>query len=377
MVNDPLSLYRAQLARGELKADPVQELAARKLSDLFHALKGYQPVARPTGPAGLLARFGFGRQADVPPPPRGLYLHGPVGRGKSMLMDLFVRAAPVKECRRVHFHEFLRDFHAALHQWRQQKGRDDADPIPPLARKIAEENWLLCLDELEIRDIADAMIVGRIFEELFKAGVVVVTTSNREPDDLYKDGLQREKFLPFIALIKQKFELIELASPTDYRLGRIKGAPVYQQPLGPQATAALDDLFQRMTAGRPVGPATLSVMGRAILVPRSSGDVARFTFSDLCERPLAANDYLHIASLYDAVFIDNVPLLGPANRDAARRFVMLIDALYDHRTLVVMSAESAPETLYPEGDGAFEFQRTVSRLMEMQAESYIGQKHLS
>lgn len=374
MADDPLSLYRARLARGELSPDPVQELAAKRLSALFHAVKEYQPVAEPTG---WRARFGLAKRVEAPPPPRGLYLHGPVGRGKSMLMDLFVSTAPAEVCRRVHFHEFLRDFHSALHQWRQQKGRDDADPIPPLARKIAEDSWLLCLDELEIRDIADAMIVGRIFEELFKAGVVVVTTSNREPDDLYKDGLQRDKFLPFIALIKQKFELVELASPTDYRLGRVKGAPVYQQPLGPQATAALDDLFARMTAGAPVGPATLSVMGRAILVPRSSGEVARFTFSDLCERPLAANDYLHIASLYDAVFIDNVPLLGPANRDAARRFVMLIDALYDHRTLVVMSAEAAPESLYPEGDGAFEFQRTVSRLMEMQAESYIGQKHLT
>lgn len=374
MVDDPLSLYRARLARGELKADPVQELAAEKLTSLYHALKGYQPV---TGPTGWKARFGLARRVETPTPPQGLYLYGPVGRGKSMLMDLFASTTPVRACRRLHFHEFMRDFHAALHQWRQQRGQNDADPIPPLARRLAEESWLLCLDELEVRDIADAMIVGRIFDELFKAGVVVVTTSNRAPDDLYKDGLQRDKFLPFIAMIKQKLDLLELASPTDYRLGRVRGAAVYHEPLGPESTAALDGLFARLTENRPAAPTTIEVLGRSLPVPLASGDVARFSFSDLCERPLAANDYLHIATLYDAVVIDNVPLLGPANRDAARRFVMLIDALYEHRTLLVVSAAAAPEVLYPDGDGAFEFQRTVSRLMEMQAETYIGQKHLA
>lgn len=374
MSDDPLSLYRASLEQGALRADPVQELAAEKLNSLHHALKGYRPSS---GSRGWRARFGFARLSEDSDPPQGLYLYGPVGRGKSMLMDVFVRTAPVNACKRIHFHEFLRDFHREVHAWRQNPSRIGADPVPPLAQRIVQESWLLCLDELEVRDIADAMIVGRIFEELFRAGAVIVITSNRTPDDLYRDGLQREKFLPFIAMIKQRLDLLELTSPTDYRLGRMKGARTYYSPLDPQVDRALDDAFARLAGGLAAGPLSLDVHGRALSVPLAAGDVARFSFRDLCEKPLAAPDYLQVASVYDAVVLDRVPVLGPHNRDAARRFVMLVDALYDHRTLLVLSAEADPDHLYPDGDGAFEFQRTVSRLMEMQSESYIGARHIA
>lgn len=372
--SDPLSLYRAKLDRQELKPDPVQALAAEKLHSLHHALTGYRPQ---TGAKGWRERFGLARRVEEPQPPQGLYLYGPVGRGKSMLMDLFVGTAPVKARRRTHFQEFMRDFHAEVHAWRKSRKGGDADPIPALAEKIARESWLLCLDELEVRDIADAMIVGRIFDELFKRGVVVVTTSNRHPDDLYKDGLQREKFLPFIALIKDKLDLLALESPTDYRLGRVKGAPIFHAPLGSAATAALDSLFQRLAGEAEPQADKIIVGGREISVPQAAGDVARFSFRDLCDRPLGPGDYIQIATLYDAVVLDEVPRLGPQNRDQARRFVTLIDALYEHRTMLAMSADAPPEALYPEGDGAFEFQRTVSRLMEMQSEDYLRQKHLT
>jgi len=372
--HDPLTLYRAKLDRQELKPDSVQALAAEKLQSLHHALRGYRPQ---TGAKGWRERFGLARRVEEPQPPQGLYLYGPVGRGKSMLMDLFFSTAPVAEKRRTHFQEFMRDFHAEVHAWRKGRKKDDADPIPPLAERIARDSWLLCLDELEVRDIADAMIVGRVFDELFKRGGVVVTTSNRHPDDLYKDGLQREKFLPFIALIKDKLDLLELEPPNDYRLGRVKGAPIFHDPLGARARAELDTLFHRLAGDAEPHPDTIVVQGREIPVPQAAGDVARFSFRDLCDRPLGPRDYMQIATLYDVVVLDEVPRLGPQNRDQARRFVTLVDALYEHRTMLAMSADAPPEALYPEGDGAFEFQRTVSRLMEMQSEDYLRQKHLT
>lgn len=373
--NGPLPLYRAKLQRGELKPDPAQQLAAEKFESLYHTLRSYKPAVS-SAPMGWKERLGLSKRVEAPPAPKGLYIYGDVGRGKSMLMDLFFSTAPVKAKRRVHFHEFMRDFHAEMHRWRQGKGKDDADPIPPLAKKIAAESWLLCLDELEIHDITDAMIVGRIFDQLFQAGVVVVTTSNRHPDDLYKNGLQRDRFVPFIRLIKERLNLLHLASDTDYRLGRLKGAPVYHYPLNEVSDESIRLLFQRLVGDRTAHPDVIMVNGREVPVPLAAGDVARFGFADLCAKPLGPSDYLEIATQYDSVVITEVPILGPHNRDQARRFVTLIDALYDHRTMVVISAEAAPEVLYPTGDGAFEFQRTVSRLMEMQSEEYLKANHL-
>ncbi|WP_404383544.1 cell division protein ZapE [Caenispirillum salinarum] len=369
----PLALYRKKLANGELKPDGAQELAAEKLESLHHALNGYEPA---TGPTGWRARFGLAKRQEAPTPPQGLYLYGEVGRGKSMLMDLFFQTAPVQRKQRLHFHEFMRDVHADFHTRRTaKKGGDDI--LADIARGIADRTWLLCLDELEIHDIADAMIVGRLFQTMMAAGTVVVTTSNRPPQDLYKDGLQREKFLPFIDLMCRNLDVLELASVTDYRLGRVRGGNVFVTPLGPEADAEIDRLFDRLLDGKPAKPDTVVVHGREIPVPQAGNGTARFDFRDLCDKPLGTHDYLQIATLYDAVVLENIPRLGPENRNQARRFVTLIDALYDHKTLLVASAAAPPEDLYVEGEGKFEFQRTVSRLMEMQSEDYIGSQHLT
>ncbi len=360
------------IVAGDIKADNVQARAVSAFDILAAQLADWSP-ASPSVARGWLQRLRpiAASEAEVAAP-RGLYLHGPVGRGKSMLMDLFYRAAPIASKRRVHFQVFMRDFHNALHQWRQTlSAEDDADPIPPLATRLAAEARLLCLDELEVRDIADAMIVGRLFEQLFKRGVVIVITSNRSPDDLYKDGLQREKFIPFIRLIKERLDLIELASPTDYRLGRLRGSPVYYTTLTLGTAAAMDAVFADLADRRPVEATALRVAGRALAIPAAVGQVARFGFADLCEQPLGAADYIEIAAHYRTIIITDVPTLGVDNRDAARRFVMLVDALYESHSLLILSAAAPPEGLYPEGQGAFEFQRTVSRLMEMQSADYL------
>ena len=370
MPHGPLALYRQRLATGTLHPDPIQELAAEKLESLHRALHDYRPAA----PARWKARFGLARRRETPP--QGLYLCGDVGRGKSMLMDMFFQTAPVTAKRRVHFHIFMRDIHEALHAWRRAPGRE-TDPLPALARDIARRNWLLCLDELEIRDIADAMIVGTLFKGLLAQGAVVVTTSNRAPDDLYKYGLQREKFLPFIAMIKNRLDVLELSGERDFRLGRLQGLPVYHQPSGPAADAALTECFRRFSEDRPPKEEHLVVYGRILKVPHAAGRVARFAFAELCETPLGAGDYLHLATHYDVMIITDIPRLSPERLDVARRFVTLIDALYEHRVLLICSAEAPPHALYSAGHGAFEFQRTASRLMEMQADDYIRRPHLT
>lgn len=385
MSEGPLFTYRERLKTGEIRPDPAQELAVEKLQSLSKAIRGYRPSA---GEGGWLARFGLTGKPKVTPlqwvpgdcvdctPKQGLYIFGEVGRGKSMLMDLFYENTAVPGKRRVHFHEFMRDIHAAIHAWRQAGAKGD-DPIPSLVGDLAANAWLLCLDELQITDIGDAMIVGRLFQGLLDAGVVVVITSNRPPKDLYKDGLQRDRFTPFIALIEQRLDLLELDSERDYRLGRKKGLQVYHSPLGADAQSQLDQAFARLTAGAVPRPDEMTVNGRKIVVPVAAAGVARFSFEQLCGTALGPSDYLALATLYHTLILSEIPLLSPDNKDKARRFVTLVDALYEHKVTLICSAEAPPETLYPTGTGAFEFQRTVSRLMEMQAEDYILRAHLT
>ncbi len=371
MSDDPLSRYREKVAAGELKDDPAQALLAEKLQILHRALSGYVPTS---GHTGWKERFGLTRRRAEPP--QGLYIYGGVGRGKSMLMDLFFDTAPVERKRRVHFHAFLQDVHNRINQFRDSRGKDDdGDPIPPVAAAIADEAWLLCFDEFQVSNIVDAMILGRLFEALFANDVVVVATSNRPPQDLYKDGLQREKFIPFIEMISRRLDVLELGSLTDYRLERLKGMKVYYEPLGPSARAALDDCFRVLTDGHEPHPDMIDVKGRTVEIPAATDGVGRADFRALCDRPLGPADYLAIAARYHTLVLDDIPQLTPAMRDAARRFVILIDALYEAKVNLICSADVPAEELYPEGEGKFEFERLISRLMEMQSEEYMKLAH--
>jgi cell division protein ZapE len=351
--------YRAAVSRGELKDDAAQRGAAEKLNVLARVLARSRP-----GP-----RLFF----KPKPPPRGLYIWGDVGRGKSMLMDLFFTEARVGAKRRIHFNAFMVETHARIHAERQRAGTDD--PIPPVARAIAEEARLLCFDEFQVGDVADAMILGRLFEQLFARGVVIVATSNTAPEDLYEGGLNRQLFLPFIAEIEARLDIVELNGDVDYRLQRMSGLNIYLQPLGAEADAAMDAAWHRLTDTKRGAAQTLNVLGRALTVPQAAKGVARFGFGDLCARPLAAADYLAIAHSFHTVLIDHVPKLGPAERNEARRFVVLIDTLYDEGVKLICSAEAPPEQLYRSGDGADAFRRTVSRLHEMQSEDYLKRGH--
>ncbi|KAA5604867.1 AFG1 family ATPase [Roseospira marina] len=384
LTDGPLARYRALLEDGTLRPDTAQEHVVHRLDALAAILPAHdrnRPAGK-SGPSGggLLGRLLPGRsrrtaEIDAAMAPRGLYIHGAVGRGKSMLMDLLHSGAALERKRRVHFHALMREVHETLHAWRRA-GQDGRDPLVRLADQIADAVTLLCLDEMEIRDIADAMIVARLFEHLLNRGVVVVTTSNRHPTDLYKDGLQREKFIPFIHLLEARLDVLELDAQQDYRLGRLSGQTVYHAPLNADSAAALERIFNALLDGTPEAPDTVTVQGRTVPVPRAGNGVAWFGFDDLCGRALGANDYLEIASLYEAVILDGIPALGPRDRDRARRLVLLIDALYEHRTALICSAAVPPTELYTEGEGRFEFDRTVSRLIEMQAADYLGRPHL-
>ncbi len=368
----PLPRYRALQRSGALAHDAAQELAAQKLQSLHKALRNYHPSEKASS---WRERLGLSHRGEMDAP-QGLYIFGPVGRGKSMLMDLFFATAPIALKRRVHFHAFMLEVQAILHLWRQEKDGPD-DVIAALADKIAAEATLLCFDEFHVSNIADAMILGRLFEALFDRGVVVVATSNYEPDDLYRDGLQRDRFLPFIALIKDKLDVLELDAARDYRLQRIKDMRLYFCPLGEAAARHMKESFAQLTGGAEPRPDHLTVQQRRLDVPRQAEGVAWFDFDDLCARPLGAADYLAIATHFNTVLIDCVPTLSPDHRDRARRFVTLIDELYEHRVNVVIAAAAPPERLYPSGDGSFDFERTVSRLNEMQSADYLTRPHLT
>src|SRR5947209_266055 len=366
--------YRALVSEGEIERDAAQEALAARLTGLDARLAQHR-LSRKSSHLGWL----FARN-DPPEPIKGLYIYGDVGRGKTMLMDLFFGASTVKRKRRVHFHEFMADVHERVHIYRQKiKWGEitDNDPIGLTAAALAEEYWLLCFDEFHVTDIADAMILGRLFKRLFQAGVVVVATSNVEPDELYKDGLNRALFLPFIALLHRYMDVVRLAAPKDFRLEKLSSQPVWYVPADEDAEVALNNAWQRLTGMLSGEPCNIAAKGRAIRVPEAAKGVARFSFRQLCEQPLGASDYLRIAREFHTLIIEGVPVMDYPQRNEAKRFIALIDTLYDNGVKVVASAQAEPQSLYlaTEGYEANEFKRTASRLIEMRAAEYLSLPH--
>ena len=368
-----LALYNERVAVGDLERDPSQEHVVELLDCLADEL------SQPTSPARASFGWLFGARGPVTAP-MGLYIHGAVGRGKTMLMDLFFEAVPVERKRRAHFQGFMADAHARIFEWRQKRKagavRGD-DPIAPVAEQIASAARLLCFDEFTVTDIADAMVLGRLFTRLFELGVTVVATSNVAPGRLYQGGLNRALFLPFLDLLRQRMRVVELRARTDFRLEKLAGAPTYLTPAGPAATAALDRAFCAVTGRKSGEPLALCVLGRELRVPQAAQHVARFSFADLCGQPLGPSDYLTLAQDFHTLFVDDIPIMGPERRNEARRFVWLIDALYDMRVKLLASAQAEPDQLYTgrEGNEAFEFARTASRLIDMRSESYLSEPH--
>jgi len=376
----PLPAYRARVAEGALLADPAQAHAAETLQHLWRMVRGYDPHPVAAERRGLFGRIfggkrGSGDLAAPPGTPEGLYLVGAVGRGKSMLMDLFFETAEVAHKRRIHFHAFMQEAHQRIHRWKQAHPGSD-DPIPPLAEQISGEAALLCFDEFQVHDITDAMILGRLFEALFARGVVVVATSNTAPQDLFKGKPGRDAFLPFIALIQSRVEVLHLESAQDYRRERIRGLPTWHHPTDGRAERALDAAFLELTGAAHGSPTSLQVLGHPVPISQGARGVARMEFDELCGRALGPADYLALATHFHTLVLDGIPRLGPENFDKARRFITLVDALYEHRCKLVASAEAGPDELYQRGANASMFERTASRLMEMQSQEYLGLPHL-
>lgn len=367
--------YAALIAAGKIEADAGQAALAHQMSQLALRLDQHR-LARKSSALGWL----FGKIEKREEPLKGLYIHGEVGRGKTMLMDLFFSTSPVVRKRRVHFHEFMADVHERVHVYRQEIKNGDVsehDPIHRAATAIAEESWLLCFDEFHVTDIADAMILGRLFTRLFDIGVIVVATSNLAPSELYKDGLNRALFLPFIDMLKRHCVVARLDARVDFRLEKLTGVPTWYVPPNGKSEAALDDAWHRLVGESDGAPHELMVKGHGVLVPKAAMGVARFSFEDLCAQPLAAADFLKLAHEFHTIMIDRIPVMDFSRRNEAKRFIILIDTLYDHAVKLLASAEAQPDELYTGSQGyeANEFRRTASRLIEMRSQAYLGLPH--
>ncbi len=363
MVNGPVHTFRTLVNAGELSDDIAQRMAVEKLQMLHVRLKGYDASKPKSVGLGL---FGWGRENITEARIPGLYLYGGVGRGKSMLMDLFYYTAEVEKKRRVHFHAFMQEVHEGI---REARKLNKPDPIEAVAKNIAKETSLLCFDEMQIADITDAMIVGRLFEKLLDRGVGIVATSNRHPDDLYENGLNRQLFMPFIRIIKENLEVHHLASRVDYRQDREMALARYFTPLGAKADRKMDEIWDDLVVMQG-GPYPIRVKGRDVVLPQYFDKVARASFDDLCGQPLGAADYLAIVKHVNVLLLENIPVMSKAKNNEAKRFVTLIDTLYEAKVRLICSAAAEPDELYVDGSGAFEFERTASRLEEMRAEDW-------
>jgi cell division protein ZapE len=375
MASSVTAQYAAGVAAGRVERDDAQLAVIAMMARLEQRIVDFRLTRKSSALGWLFA----GRERGLPPI-KGLYIHGQVGRGKTMLMDFFFETSPVARKRRAHFHEFMLDVHERIHAIRQAMKRGEhtgEDPIRLIAEDLAQQAWLLCFDEFHVTDIADAMILGRLFTQLFERGIVMVATSNVPPDELYKDGLNRALFVPFIEILQKHMDIVRLDARTDFRLEKLSGMPTWYVPADAKADAALDEAWRRLAGGHDGLAQELTLLGRSVHVPRAFMGVARFGFRHLCEEPLAAADYLRIAREYHTIVLDHVPAMSYDNRNAAKRFIILIDTLYDMNVKLIASAAAEPDALYraDEGYEALEFKRTSSRLIEMRSHGYLGRPH--